>query len=376
MINLGIYTAQLFGSQTFHRLNLILRQTVVLNIFYLVIIPILCFFLVQPMLASFNKDPALIQLTNSAILKLYPILVIRVLNDTLKTLIQNMGKMALLGTINFFNIVVYSIYSWISYSYLGEQAYWANLLMYETCLLCIHAFFIWRLVDERIKDFSLPIFSHFAWYFLECVKTISVTPLELVITYVFISYSGSHSEIAAFSIFIAILDLCFSICMSINTFPRAMINTKLGKKQFGEAKRLTWYYLFVILLISAMTGLLISGILSMVTLNMDIQNPYKPYFERCTIPVGVILVLFTVFGYLAYVGQSIELKMTILSLRLIIGVGVWTVLLYFFIIRWEYRVVGLIYSDIIDQTLRICFALVAISNKNWNKIKGATRLQE
>lgn len=85
--NLGIYTAQLFGAKNFRRVNVILRQSLLLNFIYMVIIPVPCYFLVGPVLSYYGKPQDLIDMTTGAIPRLYPMLFLRVINETLKNYI-------------------------------------------------------------------------------------------------------------------------------------------------------------------------------------------------------------------------------------------------------------------------------------------------
>lgn len=314
----------------------------------MICIPIPLYFCVGPVLELYKKDPLLISKTTGAIPRLYPMLFVRVINESLKNYIQNLGHMSLLGFVNIFNIVLFVVYSWFNYDYLGEEAYWINMLTYELIMLSIHTFFLLKVVDQKIWDFSISIFNRLKWFFLECIKTISVTPLELMLTYGFNSYNGDKTELAAFSLFMVLMDTSYSFCLSIVNYPKAKLNYTIGRRNYGKAKKQALYYLFVVAFMAAIVSALFYVILSIVTWNMPDGSPYKPYFERCSLPYAIVFFVLTIFCYLGFVGFTIELKMTVLGLRIFIGVFVWSMLMYLFLIKWDLKVFGMILADIID----------------------------
>lgn len=281
--------------------------------------------------------------------------------------------MTMLGFVNIFNIAFFVVYSWFTYDYFGYEAYWMNMLVYESCMLAIHVIFLLRVVDQRIWNFEIPVLSRFTWYARECVKTISVTPLELVLTYGFYSYNADKTELAAFSIFMIMMDNSYSFCLAIVNYPKAKLNETIGKKDYVKAKKEAFYYLLVVTAITFAASTIYYLVLTVITMYMPDSSPYKPYFERCNFAVAAVFFVITIFAYLGFVGFSIELKLTVLGLRIFIGIFMWSVFMYFFIIRWELKILGMILADILDQVIRIVLISISIYRKDWNQVEGASR---
>ena len=134
-----------------------------------------------------------------------PSMLVRTFTDSIRSMLQGLGYMKMLGFLYFLNIFVFTGYSYylIVVKETGEYGYSGAVLLYELTGLLICAGFWVFVINKKYKNFQNKTFDNICWYALEAAKTVSMCYYNWI-SYDFvlfiITYTHNDYQVAAFSL--------------------------------------------------------------------------------------------------------------------------------------------------------------------------------
>lgn len=129
----------------------------------------------KPVLSLLGVTDEVNDKTLEVLIKTIPAMALRAITDSSKSMIQGAGNIKVLGTLSFFNILVFCGYSYffIVTLNLETDGYCLAIFMYEFSSLLICVVFYFFIIHKGIRDCSIGILTNLGWYSCEVLKLVS-----------------------------------------------------------------------------------------------------------------------------------------------------------------------------------------------------------
>ena len=233
----NIYCSQLRGNNENSKVNLLLRQAMVLQF---ITFFILCFggtFVASYVLSWASVDPEVVYMTKMIGISLSPAFICRNITDIIKSLMQveNMGMHvgmatpgAILITIGVSYVLIYKL-NFFLYSCS------ISLLIYEALMLMTVISILFFKLDRKLLDCSIPVSKDFFWFIKECCKTAlcqipSWIANEFVLIFIWMHHNKNH--VAAYSVLNSAQLIIVNFSLGFVFIPIIQINKLLGSRDF------------------------------------------------------------------------------------------------------------------------------------------------
>lgn len=155
----GILGSQALGEKNFAKVNLRLRQGIVVGLVYFAIGTCLPTLFIDSILPLFGVQEELTEIVRELIIWTLPSTAIRIVNDNLKTFLQNQGQLNKVGyacMLTFIPFVPLSYLAVIKWR-LGSWAVGITLFYYEVATLVALLVLYYTQIPSVFKKASLPL---------------------------------------------------------------------------------------------------------------------------------------------------------------------------------------------------------------------------
>lgn len=276
----GILGSQALGEKNFPMVNLRLRQGIVVGLTYFVIGTCLPTLFIDNILPLFGVQPDLTQIVKELIIWTLPSTAIRIINDNLKTFLQNQGELNKVGfacIITFIPFIPLSYYIMITCQ-MGTWGVGIMLFYYEFATLIALGLLYRIQIPAEFKKESLPLkkqLGSFYWYALKIILSEWSSYFVWDGMNIVVGWIGSQAQLGAFSIMSSLSTVIFSVNMGLNVFTRTQFNFAIAStsKTPGTLKRIfrKLYFLTLLngILLSFLEGIAIFCIVYFNVINDD-----------------------------------------------------------------------------------------------------------
>lgn len=282
----GILGSQALGENNFAKVNLRLRQGIVVGLTYFAIGTCLPTLFIDDILPLFGVQSELTGIVKELIIWTLPSTCIRIVNDNLKTFLQNQGQLNKVGyacMITFIPFIPLSYYTMITCQ-LGTWGVGIMLFYYELATLIALLTLYCTQIPVVFKANSLSLktqLGSFYWYALKIIISEWSSYFVWDGMNIVVGWIGSQAQLGAFSIMSSLSTVIFSVNMGLNVFTRTQFNFAIASKyQTGFHLQKIFRKLYALTLLNGFMLTTIEGlaILAIKNFNVIEDNELDEWF--------------------------------------------------------------------------------------------------
>ena len=370
-----IYTSQLISTSQGGKINLILRQSILIcfGVLFCITLPMV---LTQDyVLTAFGVDEKVISLVLYIIIMTFPAMMLRAVTDSSKSMIQGAGKVKELGIANFIIIVALFIYSYLIIVYLDMQlmGYCLCLFLYELSNLIVCLVLYFFLLKEAVRDISLCLFQEFRWYSCECLKMVSAIMYSFVAEeclLLILTKNGCPIQVAAYSVFSNVAIILQYKSMALMALPQNQFNFYLEKGDKGSALRCYIKYCAIfgleVLIFSIPVNFLLPYTLKIIGANQAVVEQ----FNGIVVLLMMFHIVMEVQMWIKKVIYSSDLKEHAIWINIAFGVIFTLTFSWIFVIEFEMGLKGIYLVKLLDAIFRMICSIGVVQYYGFSNYKG------
>lgn len=165
--NLVTFVGQMLGNENFEGAKRVFYQSIIIQFLILVLVNGIALFFIDDFLSLLGATKEQIEISRQMIFLAFPAIIIRIVNDIIKSLISTQDCSSKLGLFFWINFLPFSIYSWILIGYLelGIYGFCISLGLIEISGHCFLQYMIHFEINPQIFAATLTkgIFEDFLY---------------------------------------------------------------------------------------------------------------------------------------------------------------------------------------------------------------------
>jgi len=375
---MGVYGSQAYSREDYRRVNLILRQTLLILIILFLVFGLFLGNFSDTIYTILGIEEITARLTRKLILLVCPGLFIRSISDILKAFLQSQSKIKMVGYANFAALIVFFICSYpiMVLLDLGLFGYGLGIFIYEATSFLFYAYIYFYQMEDLLRDTSLPLSENFGWIIWECCKNTGSNfaphlSFELII--IILTQTGDTSQIASFSLIVTIPSLIYYFVEGFNIFPRTLLNFHIGRREISLGKEvvLKTFLLngFLALISPVATILLILFIKTYGTSSPSVIA----WINNSTLLMSLHCAFMVLQCSSKMLAISLELKEHVFYTGIVASILLRTIMSYVGVVYLGFTILGVIWTMNLSIILSTSSFVTFVALKDWTRIQGVKK---